>query len=87
MVLGGTFDHLHAGHKALLSLAAMCTSEALVIGITSPEMLKHKENYALIETLETRVAGVMEFIKFFKPSLKVEISPLTDPFGVMFLEL
>lgn len=33
-VIGGTFDHLHAGHKILLSMAAWITSEKLIVGVT-----------------------------------------------------
>jgi len=32
--IGGTFDHLHAGHKILLSMAAWITGQKLIIGIT-----------------------------------------------------
>lgn len=32
--LGGTFDHLHAGHKILLSMAAWITGEKLIVGMT-----------------------------------------------------
>ncbi len=34
VALGGTFDHLHAGHKILLSMAAWITQEKLIIGMT-----------------------------------------------------
>lgn len=34
VVLGGTFDHLHAGHKILLSMAAWITDEKLIVGVT-----------------------------------------------------
>jgi pantetheine-phosphate adenylyltransferase len=34
VVLGGTFDHLHAGHKILLSMAAWITSEKIIVGVT-----------------------------------------------------
>ena len=33
-IIGGTFDHLHAGHKILLSMAAYITSQKLIIGVT-----------------------------------------------------
>ena len=34
-VLGGTFDHLHAGHKILLSIAAWVSRNKLIVGVTS----------------------------------------------------
>ena len=32
--MGGTFDHLHAGHKILLSMAAWVAEEKLIVGVT-----------------------------------------------------
>lgn len=34
VALGGTFDHLHAGHKILLSMGAWIASEKLIVGVT-----------------------------------------------------
>lgn len=34
VALGGTFDHLHAGHKILLSMSAWIASARLIVGIT-----------------------------------------------------
>lgn len=39
VALGGTFDHLHPGHKILLTLAAAITTERLVVGVTGPSDL------------------------------------------------
>jgi hypothetical protein len=33
-ILGGTFDHLHAGHKILLSMGAWIASSKLIVGVT-----------------------------------------------------
>ena len=34
--LGGTFDHLHAGHKILLSMAAWFARKKVIVGVTGP---------------------------------------------------
>jgi pantetheine-phosphate adenylyltransferase len=34
VIIGGTFDHLHAGHKILLSMAAWIADEKLIVGVT-----------------------------------------------------
>lgn len=42
VVLGGTFDRLHIGHKILLSAAAIRATERLVVGVTDATMNKCK---------------------------------------------
>lgn len=44
VVLGGTFDRLHIGHKILLSEAAMRSQKRLVVGVTDVNMIASK-NY------------------------------------------
>lgn len=39
VVLGGTFDRLHNGHKILLSEAALYCTEKLTVGVTDTNML------------------------------------------------
>lgn len=34
VALGGTFDHLHAGHKILLSMAAWVARKKVIVGVT-----------------------------------------------------
>jgi pantetheine-phosphate adenylyltransferase len=33
VVLGGTFDHLHSGHKILLAMSAWLATESVTVGI------------------------------------------------------
>lgn len=40
VVLGGTFDRIHIGHKILLSEAALRAKDRIVVGITDANMLK-----------------------------------------------
>lgn len=42
VVLGGTFDRLHNGHKILLSTAALKCTKKLTVGVTDIIMLKCK---------------------------------------------
>jgi pantetheine-phosphate adenylyltransferase len=34
VALGGTFDHIHAGHKILLSMAAWIAERKIIVGVT-----------------------------------------------------
>lgn len=43
--LGGTFDRLHLGHKALLSSAVSIATEKLVVGVTDGDMIKSAYKY------------------------------------------
>lgn len=70
--LGGTFDHLHAGHKLLLTAAVLLlripedittTAPAIfVIGITGDELLKRKKYAELVQSWDLRVTYVIEFL-------------------------
>lgn len=79
VAVGGTFNPLHDGHKALLIRAHQLSSGGeLLIGITSNEMAGKK--YHEVEDWEVRKQAVMGFIQD-----TLGTSPLTvrldDPFG------
>jgi hypothetical protein len=40
VALGGTFDHLHAGHKILLSMTAWVTNHRIVCGVSGMRRTK-----------------------------------------------
>ena len=75
VAVGGTFDHLHAGHKLLLTMTALLLqvtpasgSEAdlcLTIGITGDELLKNKRYVEQLEDWDRRQKSVQCFLEDF----------------------
>lgn len=68
VAVGGTFDHLHAGHKLLLTMTALVLDPrsipgaCLTIGITGDELLKNKEFREALEDFPERQFAVQEFL-------------------------
>ncbi|CAD6921236.1 unnamed protein product [Tilletia controversa] len=87
VALGGTFDHLHAGHKILLSSACALASRKLIIGITSDSMLRSKAEPALLESIEIRKERVREFCELFVRALRPGATTATGEKGALELEI
>ncbi|GAV07197.1 hypothetical protein RvY_17068 [Ramazzottius varieornatus] len=81
VVIGGTFDHLHAGHKLLLSNAILRCSQCLTIGVTRQEMLEKKRLADLIQPLAVRQERLRGFCQEVNPFIDYNIVPISDPFG------
>ncbi|XP_075237464.1 bifunctional Phosphopantetheine adenylyltransferase - Dephospho-CoA kinase [Lycorma delicatula] len=81
VVLGGTFDRLHAGHKILLSEAVLHCQKKLTIGVTDINMLKSKKLWELIEPCSIRMKNVKEFLEDVEPRLKYDVIPISDMYG------
>ncbi|CAG0898054.1 unnamed protein product [Cyprideis torosa] len=81
VVMGGTFDRLHNGHKVLLSEALVRTGNKLTIGITDGPMLVKKTLFPLIEPVDDRIAKLVEFLNDVDPTVKPNVVPITDPVG------
>ncbi|MFA6016897.1 MAG: pantetheine-phosphate adenylyltransferase [Patescibacteria group bacterium] len=62
VVLGGTFDHFHAGHKALLK-KAFEVGKKVTIGIATEELYKNKLLPETIDSFEERNKTVKKFVK------------------------
>jgi cytidyltransferase-like protein len=77
--MGGTFDHLHQGHKELLK-RAFDTGEAVFIGLTSDEFAT-REAKIIDQNFEERKSNLESYLKGAFPNRKYEISRLKDRFG------
>lgn len=69
--LGGTFDHLHPGHKLLLTAGAYLLKVPergksatchYIIGITGDELLKNKKFAEYVQSWDERARSVIEFL-------------------------
>ncbi|CAH0473703.1 unnamed protein product [Peronospora belbahrii] len=81
VILGGTFDHLHNGHKKLLSLAVGICANRMIVGVTADRMLKQKSYAELLEPLGKRKSAVRAYIAFLNPNISADIVTIEDPFG------
>lgn len=79
--LGGTFDHIHDGHKILLTVAAFLTSSRLIIGVTDEELLVKKKYREYLEAFDKRAENVRQFLHLLKPHLETHIVPIKDVCG------
>ncbi|MBI4101399.1 MAG: pantetheine-phosphate adenylyltransferase [Candidatus Nealsonbacteria bacterium] len=77
VVVGGTFDILHAGHKALLR-KAFSLGRTLLAGLTS-DALAGKSRERRIRSFKERKKDLEKFIKNFPVSAK--IIKIEDKFG------
>jgi cytidyltransferase-like protein len=76
---GGTFDHMHKGHKALLS-KSFEAGKKVVIGVTSDEFAaKHGKSPDL--SYDERVAALRSHLRHAHPGAEYVISKLDDYFG------
>ncbi|KAK2809230.1 hypothetical protein FQN50_004066 [Emmonsiellopsis sp. PD_5] len=73
VAVGGTFDHLHAGHKLLLTATALAIDSnpagtpprqrTITIGITGDELLVNKKYAEFLESWDERWRGVWAFME------------------------
>ncbi len=80
--LGGSFDHLHAGHHELLKMAFKL-GNFIAIGLSTETLLANKDNFQLIESYEKRKMNLENYIL---KTLEIKksfyrIIPLNDPFA------
>lgn len=79
-VIGGTFDHLHAGHRRFIQ-AALDLAPRLTIAVSTDEFASRKKLAGQIEPFETRRSAVAEFVNSMgRPETR--IVELTDNFGI-----
>ncbi len=79
-ILGGTFDHLHNGHKYFIK-TALDRSEKITIGIATDSFTKNKLFPASLENYKTREKSLRNFINNNGYTTRVQIIPINDIYG------
>jgi len=81
-VLGGTFDHLHIGHHALLA-TAFRVGESVAIGLTTDRFVAEhpKPDSARIQTFPIRRAALTRWVRRHFPGRRWRVVPLENVFG------
>jgi pantetheine-phosphate adenylyltransferase len=81
-VLGGTFDHFHLGHAALLA-TAFHVGRSVSVGVTTDRYVAaHPKPYAArIQSYATRRRALRRWIDRQYPGRSYRLSPLEDGFG------
>ncbi|XP_055382554.1 bifunctional coenzyme A synthase [Condylostylus longicornis] len=81
VVLGGTFDRIHTGHKIFLTEAVLRACKRLVVGVTDENMLHNKTLTELILPTEQRINDVKNFLSEIDSNLQYEVVVIQDAFG------
>jgi len=81
VAVGGTFDELHRGHKALID-KAFEIGEKVVIGLSSDEFVPKMGKPHKTATYAERLKELEAFLEKSGLAKRSEIVPLNDPYGL-----
>jgi len=80
VAVGGTFDRLHEGHKALLRKACD-VGERVIIGVAAGKLLENKVRKELIYPYEQRVNDIKMFLASIGCTDRALLVPILSQFG------
>ena len=82
VAVGGTFEYLHDGHKALIKKAfELAAGGEVYIGLTSNEMAQQRSRD--VDDCQIRKANLLQYIKdLHLPNENYTVVELTDSYGI-----
>ena len=80
VAMGGTFQVIHLGHKALLEKAFQ-VGEEVIIGLTTDELAETLHKDHRVSPYKERKTLLEEYLKEMGVLERARITPLTDPYG------
>ena len=81
VAVGGTFDELHRGHKALLDMSFE-VGDKVVIGLSSDAFVSKMGKPHITASFNERKKELQVFLEKNGLAKRAEIVPLNDPYGL-----
>jgi len=85
VIIGGTFDHFHLGHKKLID-KAFRLGRRITTGISKKSLFKNKLLALTIEDYTTRKKNIVEYLKKNNWQDKVKFKPIVNFFGTTLID-
>lgn len=85
VVIGGTFDLFHSGHRALI-MKAFEIGNRVLIGLCSDDFVKKLRKPHNIAPYAERLKDLKAFLKQNGVLERAEILPLNDPYGITLIK-
>ncbi len=79
VVLAGTFDQLHKGHKTLIA-KALEIGDHVLLGLTTNNMAKRLKKHQ-VELFDERKKALENFLRKIHALERTKIVPIDDPYG------
>lgn len=79
VIYGGTFDHLHSGHRLLITTACLICTKHMIVGLVVNTDKKLFARYS--EPFHVRAGKITELIYKINPGIILQIEPLYDAVG------
>ena len=81
VLVGGTFDEFHKGHRALI-MKAFEVDDRVILGLSSDQLAKELRKNHKIASYEVRLKELRNFLKKQGVLDRAKIVPLDTPYGI-----
>jgi len=81
VLVGGTFDEFHKGHRALI-MKAFEVGERVMLGLSSDQLARELRKNHEVATYEERLGELRRFLKLEGVFDRAKIVPLDTPYGI-----
>ena len=81
VLVGGTFDEFHKGHRALI-MKAFEVGKRVMVGLSSDQLARELRKNHDVATYEERLKDLRAFLRRQKVLDRAKIIPLDTPYGI-----